>query len=77
MSERHTLSFEEFDLVVDVSPEGNVFIKFRSPASGLELDMTWDDLREAVAFAAVHGLQMHEPYVVEFAETVEGAKAHV
>ena len=75
MSEKHSKSFEYFDLHVDVTDEGDVRIELAFPEPFSTLALHWDDLREMLDFAAVHGLGMKEPYVVEYRDTREAIEA--
>lgn len=74
MAERHSDSFDYFDLNVDVTDDGDVKIEFVAVDKGVgRIAMEWDTLREVLDFVGKHGLSMKEPYFVEYAETVEGA----
>lgn len=77
MSEKHSTTFEYFDLHVDVNDEGNAEIRIAFPERVSYLAMTWDDLREVVDFAAQHAIGMKNPYVVEFEDTREGMSSVV
>jgi hypothetical protein len=79
--EKHLQSFDYFDLVVDVSNEGNVSVALHDldtdggPGAGKRLLlMPWDEFRDVIEFVGIHGLGMTNPYVVEYADTVEGAE---
>jgi hypothetical protein len=75
MPELHSTSFEEFDFEVTVQDDGSVNVYLKSVAPTRNLGMTWDELCELVHFAAIHGLGMKNPWIGEYAETVEGAAA--
>jgi hypothetical protein len=73
MSEKHECSFEEFDVRVQVEADGACWVSFRAGGYTM-LTLSLDDFREVLNFAAIHGpLRMTRPYVVEYAETIEGA----
>jgi hypothetical protein len=64
---KHELGFEDFDLRVEREDDGEIWISFHCSGKCV-LTMTWEDLREVVDFAAVHGLGMQAPYIVEMAD---------
>ena len=66
MPERHTTSFEYFDLAVEVSDDGDVTVELTAAGDGVgHIKMDWDDLREVIDFAGVHGLKMKEVWLSE------------
>jgi hypothetical protein len=75
MAERHTTSFDYFDLRVDVADDGTVRVEFSAADEGLgRISMDWDDLREALDFIGKHGLALDNPWFGEFDQTLEGAE---
>ncbi len=74
MEERHTKSFEYFDLEITLS-DGDAEIVMRFPERVSSIGMVWDDVREILDFAAQHALGMKEPYVVEYEDTREAIEA--
>jgi hypothetical protein len=72
MNERHEKAFGQFDMRLSVEADGDMWISFCIDNKCV-LTMTWEELREILDFAAVHGLKMQQPYLVEYNETVEGA----
>lgn len=62
--EKHEVSFETFDLLVELDDDGNCRIFFGLGGKNL-LAMEWDDLREVIDFVARHGLGMAVPELVE------------
>jgi hypothetical protein len=74
MASTHRLDFEEFNLDVTVSNDGEVFISFISPGGLSQIDMAWDELREAVYFVGKHGLNIDNPWFGHYDDTVEGAE---
>lgn len=76
MAESHTVSFEEFDLIIDVTAEGRVEVKFHDCADGdLLVGMDFDTFREVIDAVGRFGMGMKEPYLVEYADTREAIQA--
>lgn len=76
MSETHSITFEHFDLTVEVSDEGTVEIWLVATTRGAgSIRMEWDTLCEVIDFAAVHGLGMKKPNIVEYRDTREAIEA--
>jgi hypothetical protein len=75
MPDRHTTSFDYFDLTVDVTDDGSVEVEFAAADKGVgRIRMSWDDLREVIDFVGKHGLNMTNTWFGEYEETVEGAQ---
>jgi hypothetical protein len=73
-AEEHVKAFEEFDLHVQTTNEGESFYTLRFPEATKTLALHWDDIRELLDFAAVHGLGMKDPWVVESTQVLESAR---
>lgn len=78
MPDKHSTSFDYFDLNVEVTDEGSVNIEFVSVEKGVgRIAMEWDTLREVIEFVGKHGLDIDNPWFGEYVETVEGAEVSV
>lgn len=76
MADRHTTSFDYCDLAVDIDDDGEVTVEFTAVGEGVgRIRMNWETFVEAVYFAAIHGLGMHIPTLVEQAATLEAVEA--
>lgn len=74
MPDKHTTSFDYFDLIVDVADDGQVEVEFIAVDRGAgRIRMQWDTLREALDFIGEHGLKIQNPWFGPYDETVEGA----
>lgn len=72
MPEKHELSFDGFDLRVNVSDEGTVEVSFHEGGKCV-FSCDWDTLRECLEFIGTHGLKVDNPWFGSYLETVEGA----
>lgn len=70
MSETHRSEYEYFDLKVEVTDAGDIWVSF-IPVNGDAIKMDWDSFIDCVDFAAKHGKGMDNPTLVEFVETKE------
>lgn len=74
--EKHTMSFDYFDLTVEVSDDGDIEVEFTAVEAGAgRLRMPWDTFREVIDFTARHGMGINQPYVVEYNDTREAIEA--
>lgn len=75
MPEKHTVGFDYFDLIIDVTDEGAVRIEFAFPEPVPSIGMDYDDFREVLEAVGKFGMGMKEPYFVEYADTREAIEA--
>lgn len=72
MPEKHELSFDGWDLRVNVNDDGDVDVSFHE-AGKCVFSCDWDTIREAIEFIGTHGLKIDNPWFGPYSETVEGA----
>lgn len=76
VAEKHTTSFDYFDLTVEVDDEGHVQVGLVALGDTPDrIAMDYDTFREVIDFVSVHGLKLKEPYIVEYADTREAIEA--
>jgi len=75
VSEKHTITFDYFDLDVTVSDEGDVNVVLRFPEPFESITMDYDTFREVIDAVGKFGLGMNEPYIVEYEDTREAIEA--
>lgn len=75
MPEKHTVTFDYFDLDVTVDDEAHVRVGFRFPEAVPSISMDYDDFREVIDAVGKFGLGLSDPYIVEYADTREAIEA--